>query len=401
MNSRAALAVAGVLIAVACVIAGVQLWDTVVPSDLKLDEDAAARTFPREEAEEAQSFEALIRWLFLATQGVTIATLFVYARRSGRFLKESAAGPIGTGFLMGMLGICMVWLVSLPFGVVEVWWSRKHDAIEIHYLDYLVGTFLGLPGEALMLCVILLIAMGFARLLRSAWWLPGVALLTGITLLFAWLLPFGYDSGLDDAPADIAMDAAPLAEKQDTEDVPVRVENVSEYINQPNAFAMGLGDSRRVVLWDTLVDDFSREEVRSVVSHEFGHLQHDHIAKGVGWSAVFALAAAFIVTLLTRRWPAGLANPAAVPTALLIVVALQLLASPLTSGASRRYEAEADWAALQATRDPKAMVELHHGFTEEAKSDPDPPGWFHWWFSSHPSGAERVAMARAWQARER
>jgi STE24 endopeptidase len=401
MRTRAALVVAGVLIAIACAMAGAQLWETVVPSDLKLDADAAARTFPAEAADEAEGFEALMRWLFIATQLVTVATLFVYARRSRSILKESAAGPIGTGFLMGMVGICIVWLVSLPFGLVEVWWSRKHDAIEVGYVDYLFGTFFGLSGEALSLCVILLIVMGFAKLLRSAWWLPGVALLTGLTLLLAWLFPFAYDTGLDRPPSEIASDAAPLAERQDTEDVPVRVENVSEYINQPNAFAMGIGDSRTVVLWDTLVDDFEREEVRSVVSHEFGHLQHDHILKGIGWSALFALPAAFVVTLLTRRWRGGLANPAAVPTALLVVVVLQLVASPLTSGASRRYEAEADWAALEATRDPAAMVELHHGFTEEALSDPDPPGWFHWMFDSHPSGAERVAMARAWRARER
>jgi len=356
---------------------------------------------PSRPARSARRFETLILWLALGTQLLTIATLVVYARRAGTFLKESAAGPIGTGFLMGMLGICIVWLVSLPFGLVEVWWSRKHDAIEIHYVDYLFGTFFGLPGEALVLCVILLITMGFAKLLRSAWWLPGVAVLTGLTLLLAWVIPFGYDTGLDRAPDDIATDAAPLAEKQDTEGVPVKVENVSEYINAPNAFAMGMGDSRRVVLWDTLVDDFDRKEVRSVVSHEFGHLQHDHIAKGVGWSALFALPAAFIVALLTRRWKGGLANPAAVPTALLIVVVLQLLASPLTSGASRRYEAEADWAALQTTRDPAAMRALFKRFTQESLSDPDPPGWWHVLFDSHPSGLERIEMAEAWRARQR
>jgi STE24 endopeptidase len=136
--------------------------------------------------------------------------------------------------------------------------------------------------------------------------------------------------------------------------------------------------------------------VRSVLSHEFGHLQHDHIAKGIGWFAIFALPAALIVTVLTRR-RGGLGEPGAVPLALLLLVVLQIAASPLTSGASRRYEAEADWAALEATRDADSMVALHHRFTVEALSDPDPPGWFHWFFDSHPSGAERVAMAKAWQ----
>ncbi|HEX2086919.1 MAG TPA: M48 family metalloprotease, partial [Solirubrobacteraceae bacterium] len=163
-------------------------------------------------------------------------------------------------------------------------------------------------------------------------------------------------------------------------------------------YAYGIGDTQRIVLWDTLTADFDRDEVRSVVSHEFGHLQHDHIPKAIGWFALFAFPAALIVTLLVRR-RGGLGDPAAVPIALLVVIVLQLVASPLTSASSRRYEAEADWAALAATRDPAAVVSLHHRFTEEALSDPDPPEWFHWAFSSHPSGAERVAMAQAWRER--
>ncbi|HEX8204954.1 MAG TPA: M48 family metalloprotease [Solirubrobacteraceae bacterium] len=398
--SRAGLVISGLVIAVICAVAGIQLWDTVVPTDLKLDTGAASRAFKGEAAEDARSFEALMRWLFIATQLLTIATLFVYARRAGTFLKESAAGPIGTGFLMGMMGISIVWLVSVPFGLVETWWARKHDALEANYLDYLLNTFFALTGEAVSLCVVLLIAMGLARLVRSAWFIPSAVTLGAVILLLAWGMPYLYP-GLEEPPNDIATDARPLAEEQDVEDVPVRVENVSEYISQPNAFAMGLGDSRKIVLWDTLVDDFDRDEVRSVVSHEYGHHEHDHIAKGIGWSVLFALPAAFVVMLLTRRWKGGLANPAAVPTALLIVVVLQLVTSPITSGASRRYEAEADWAALQATKDPQAMVDVHRNFTEEALSDPDPPEWFHWMFDSHPSGAERVAMARAWRARNR
>jgi STE24 endopeptidase len=281
---------------------------------------------------------------------------------------------------------------------VQIWWARKHDAVEVEYLEYLFVTFSGLTGQALSLCVILLIVMGFARLLRTGWIAPAVVVLSGVIFLVAWLGPYGYPR-LHEPPNEIALDAEALAEEQNTEGVPVRVEDVSEVISSPNAFAMGIGDSRRIVLWDTLVEDFDREEVRSVVSHEFAHLDHDHIAKSIGWSALFALPAAFVVMLLTRRWKGGLGNPAAVPTALLVVVVLQFVASPLTSGASRRYEAEADWAALEATEDPDAMIGVHRGFTEEALSDPDPPAWFHWMFDSHPSGAERVAMARAWQER--
>ena len=91
--------------------------------------------------------------------------------------------------------------------------------------------------------------------------------------------------------------------------------------------------------------------------------------------------------------------PEAVPLALLVFTLLTIAVTPLQSAASRRYEAEADWAALEATRDPRGMEELFKDFTTEALADPNPPGWWHTWFDGHPSGAERVAMARAWRAR--
>ena len=394
-----ALVAAALAVAVACVWGGIALWDTIVPGDLELDTERAMRSFDASSTKEAEEFEVLMRWLFIASQIVLVGVLVWSTRFGRRFLSESAAGPIGTGFLLGMMGIALVWLVQLPFGLVEIWWARKHDAAEVGYLEFVFGDFFGLAGEALFLCLLLLIVMALARLLRSTWWLPGVAVIAALYTLFAWVSPY-LIFDLEKPSETIAADARPLAEKQGVSDVPVRIEDVHEYTDQPNAYALGLGDTRRIVLWNTLSDEFPEKEVRSVVSHEFGHLQHDHIAKSIGWFALFALPAAFVVALVTRR-SGGLGEPQAVPLALLVVVVLQLVASPLTSGSSRRYEAEADWAALEATEDPRAMVSLHRRFTEEALSDPDPPGWYHWMFDSHPSGAERVAMAQAWREREK
>jgi STE24 endopeptidase len=396
---RAGFIAAAAAVVAACIWGGIRLWDTTVPSDLELNTGAAMRSFDPEAEDEAADFEALIRWLFIASQLVLVGVLAVYARVGTRFMRESAAGPIGTGFLLGMMGIALVWLVQLPFGFVEIWWARRHDAAEVNYLDFVIGDIAGLAGEALFLCLLLLIVMGLARLLRAAWWAPGVAILAGLFTLLVWVSPFLLP-GLEDPPRPIVADARPLAVKQGTTDAEVKIEDVHEWTEQPNAYATGLGETEQIVLWNTLTDGFDRREVRSVISHEFGHLQHDHLAKSIGWFALFAFPAALVVTVLTRR-RGGLGEPAAVPLALLVVVVLQLVASPLVSGSSRRYEAEADWAALEATRDPAAMEALHHRFTAEALSDPDPPGWYHWMFDSHPSGAERVAMAREWAARNR
>jgi STE24 endopeptidase len=252
---------------------------------------------------------------------------------------------------------------------------------------------------ALQVSVILLIVMGLARLVRAAWWLPAVALLGGVVFLIAWLGSY-LIVDTQRPSAEIRADAQRLAKKEGLPDIPVRVEEVREFTSQPNAYAIGLGDARKVVLWDTLADDFPRREVRVVLAHELGHHEHRHIAKGVGWLLVVLLPTALIVAVVTRR-RGGMGLPEAVPLALLVFTLLNIAVTPLQSAASRRYEAEADWAALQATHDPRGMEQLFRRFTSDALSDPNPPGWWHFWFDGHPSGGERVAMARAWRERER
>ena len=91
-------------------------------------------------------------------------------------------------------------------------------------------------------------------------------------------------------------------------------------------------------------------------------------------------------------------EPAAVPLALLVVAVLQLAAAPAQNLVSRRMEAEADWKALQTTRDPAAARGLFRELAATSLGDPSPPGWSQLLFGTHPTLADRVAMADAWEA---
>jgi STE24 endopeptidase len=88
-----------------------------------------------------------------------------------------------------------------------------------------------------------------------------------------------------------------------------------------------------------------------------------------------------------------------VPLGLLVYVALQLAASPAQNVVSRHLEAEADWQALQLTRDPEAARGLFRGFTRTALADPEPPVWAYLLLDTHPSVLERLAMTVAWERR--
>ena len=91
--------------------------------------------------------------------------------------------------------------------------------------------------------------------------------------------------------------------------------------------------------------------------------------------------------------------PEAVPLALLVVAVFQLATLPLSNHLSRRMEAEADWKALEVTRDPAALEGLMVGFSKTSLGDPDPHRWVQLVVGTHPSLADRIAMGRAWEAR--
>ena len=395
--TRGLAAAALLALAAAIVYAGTRLWHTSVPGDLHLPAVRAADEVPAHALHKAESFAAFVRALGLVSQMVVLVVLVLYARRGTRLLRQSAAGPIGSGFLLGMLGLGLVWLAQLPFDLVELAWGRSHHVIKTGFLEALLAEWIGLGARFLFLCAALLVAMGLARLLRRSWWLPAGAVFAGLVLLFAFVSPWIGPTLHRPRPA-LRAAAARIAQREGISDVPLRVEKVHDVTTSPNAYSFGLGPSRRVVLWDTIAR-FPQRQVEATIAHEYGHQLHHHIRKQVIWYLLLVLPAGFVVMLLTRG-RGGLAVPEAVPLTLLVVAVLQLVATPLQAAASRRYEAEADWTALNTTRDPQGMIGLMRHFVSAGLADPDPPGWYGALFEDHPSLVDRIAMARAWAARE-
>jgi STE24 endopeptidase len=395
-RTRAA-AVAGALV-VAWVVAAWLLSRTSVPDDLALPRVDVDAVFGAELVARAERYRRFLYANWALAEAALLVTLAVYAKRGAGLARESAAGPIGTGMLLGMVGLGLTWLVRLPFAVSALWWQRRHGISSMGYADVLVGGWLGLAGTFVALSLALLVVMALARRLGSWWWLPGSLVLAAVATLLVFAQPY-LTPGLEAV-------GSPRVERaferfrvvQGVGEVPLRVEHVGGDTRLANAYAFGLGPSRRVVLWDTLLGGrFSNREVDVVLAHELGHHSSDHVPKALGWFTLFALPGAFVLMLVTRR-RGGIGEPAAIPLALLVVAVLQLVAAPAQSLVSRRMEAEADWKALQTTRDPAAARGLFRVLAATSLGDPGPPGWTQLLFGTHPTLADRVAMADAWEA---
>ena len=178
---------------------------------------------------------------------------------------------------------------------------------------------------------------------------------------------------------------------------PVRVRDVSSWTNQANAFTVGFGPAARVVVWNTLLDGrFSRGEVDVVLAHELGHVRSRHILKALGWTALLVLPTLWVVALVTRR-RGGVGDPTNLPLVILTLAVLALLAAPVENLVSRRYEAEADWRALNATQDPAAARRLFESFEQTSLEDPSPPLWDYLWLENHPTLMQRIAMTERWR----
>ena len=349
--------------------------------------------------DEAKRYERFFYVLWVLAQIALLSTLWVYARRGAVFTRESSAGPIGTGMLLGMLGLGLAWLVGLPFRIAAHWWSRRHDQSELAYVDWIIEDWAILAAEFFSICLALLIVMGLARWLGERWWLPGAAVFVAIAALFNFVAPyldFTTDPLRDDA---LMADARRYEGELGLSRIPIRVEEVSNDTDQANAYAYGLGPTRQVVFWDTMLQEpFSDGEQRVVLAHELAHHSQTHLQEGIAWFALFAIPGAWFLMRATRR-RGGMGTPEAIPLALLVVVVFQLVTTPLANTISRRMEAEADWKALEVTRDPASLEGLMVGFSETSLGDPDPPRWIQLLLGTHPSLVDRVAMARAWAAR--
>jgi STE24 endopeptidase len=386
----------------AWVAAAILLWRTSrVPSGLDLPHVDQGTLFPANVLRRAAHYQRFLRIDRLLAELALLAMMAAYAARGARLARESAAGRIGTGMLLGMLGLGLVWFTQVPFGLAELWWERRYGISHIGYFEWLFGDWLALGGEFLFICLALLIVMALAGLLGDRWWIVGGPVFVALATLFVFVSPYLMTDTHRLRNRALVAEARRLEAVEKSARVPIDVQDVHGETSAPNAEATGLGPSRRVILWDTLLDGrFSRRQIRFVLAHEIGHIARNHLVKGIAWYALFAIPGAFLIAVATRR-RGGMADPRAVPLGLFVVVLLQLAATPVENAISRHIEAEADWMALQATHDPRGGAALFRQFTVAALEDPNPPTWSYVLFENHPTVAQRIAMTRAWAERRR
>jgi STE24 endopeptidase len=267
-----------------------------------------------------------------------------------------------------------------------------------------------LKAYAVTAVIVAIALAGFFTVTRLAprwWWVVAAAGAASLVALLSFVFPVLVEPVFNRftpmQPGPLRTELMAMAQR---DGVPVRdvlVADASRRTRSVNAYVSGIGPTRRIVVYDTLLAQAPQPEVVSVVAHELAHAKHRDVVAGTLLGALGA-AAAVVGLYLLGAWggllrAAGVgsvAEPRAIALLLAVVTLAGLVAGPAQALVSRRVEARADAHALALTGDPETFIAMQGRLSAVNRSDPDPPRWEHWLFGSHPTAVERMAAARAW-----
>jgi STE24 endopeptidase len=300
-------------------------------------------------------------------------------------------------------------LVNLPLGfysgfILPHRFGQSNQTLAGWIVDLLKGLAVGAP-LGLILLELLYLAL---RATGDLWWLWAAGGMLVFTVLLSNLAPilimplFNKYIPLGDEHKELAERLLTLAERANTKVQGVFKFDMSKRTKSANAALTGIGNTRRIVLGDTLIDEFSNDEIETVLAHELGHHVHRDIPVFIAFGAVGTAVGLYLASL-GLNWAIGyfgfegVADVAAFPALGIILGAYGLVAMPLENAVSRWRERMADEYALQATGKKEAFASAFTRLANQNLGEVDPEKWVVYLFYSHPPLGERIAKARNWE----
>lgn len=275
------------------------------------------------------------------------------------------------------------------------------------FKDWIIDGIKGMLIAAPIGLIVLEIVYLFLRSAPQTWWLWVAGFLLLFNVLLANLAPvlimpiFNKYVPLGEEHADLAERLLRLAERANTKVRGVFKFDMSKRTKAANAALTGIGSTRRIILGDTLINEFTPEEIETVLAHELGHHVNRDIPLGILFGTISTLISLYLASL-ALNWVVnvfgfgGPADPAALPALMLILSLYGLITMPLGNAFSRWRERLADQYALRATQLPEAMASAMTRLANQNLSEVDPEKWVVFLFYSHPPLEERIATARNW-----
>jgi STE24 endopeptidase len=335
----------------------------------------------------------------------------VFLREKASFAGQAVPGfeETATAAVFGLIVFVLLAGVELPFAfyqgfTLEHRYGLSNQSQRRWVVDHGKGAAVG--AVFMMLGVTIVYALlGWS----PEWWWAFAAIVFAVLMVGmaqlapVILLPLFYAFKPLDRPALVSRLVA-LADRARTPVVGVYEWALSAHTKKANAALAGMGRTRRILIADTLLADYTDDEIEVVLAHELSHHVHHDLWRGMALQTVL-LAAGFVamhLALTRSAGPLGLRgtdDPAGLPLLLLVGGACSLLFMPVANALSRAHERRADRYALDATRQPEAFISAMKRLSQQNLAEQHPSALVEWLFYSHPPIRQRIDAARAWTGR--
>ena len=413
MTPRLWAAVAFAVLVAAVLLAAALLVPWSRPPAPRADQLSALGELPADRVARGRAFHGDLRpTLYLSLALGLVVALVLGLTPWGAAIVTQVSRPFGGHWIaravLGGLAVVLVGeILALPIAawrhVILVRYGLSTQSWGAWAVDVAKGYAVGAVLGAIAL-------LGFYTITRLSprwWWAWGAVGAAALVVLLSFVLPvivepiFNRFTPMEAGP--LRDDLVALAQR---DGVPVRdvlVADASRRTSAVNAYVSGLGPTRRIVVYDTLLREAPPAEVESVVAHELGHAKDGDVATGTVLGALGAAAAVcglYVLggwtPLLRRAGIDSIADPRGIALLVAVATVAGVLALPLQNLVSRRIEARADAHALALTGDPAVFESMERRLALVNLADVDPPPAEQFAFGSHPSTVERIAAARAY-----
>jgi STE24 endopeptidase len=358
--------------------------------------------FSSGQLEKAEAFRSGQLWLYGATLLIEAGVLILVVRRPPERLRRAGRRhPVLAGAAAAAALSVAVGLAPLPVSAIAQERARDVGLVTQSWLGWAgdvaksqaIGALFAAGGGALLI-------VGMRRFGRR-WWIPGAAVVVAFGVIITYAGPVVLDplfNTFKKLPAgQTRSDVLELARRAGVDVGQVYEIDASRRTSAANAYVNGIGHTKRVVLYDNLLKDFTPAELRLVVAHELGHVRHRDVPRGLLYLLIVTPFGMFAVARLGERLAPrdSLGLPVALPGVLLAIALVSTVIQMESNQLSRAVERSADGFALKLTREPDTQIAFQRKIAVKNVSDPDPPGWITFLLGTHPPTIERIGQAAA------
>ncbi len=373
---------------------------------------AASPITAQPDSPEARRYNKIKRWLgiadFAAGFGLLIILLLTGWTNRLRDIALSLGGQYYTVALI--FYVIMLMLLTKLLGIGLDYYGfrleRSYHLSNQKLLGWLWDQVKGFLVSIILASIVAVVLYSILREFAQHWWWYCWAVFLGLFVLMAQVAPvvlfpiFYKFEPLQNE--DLKARLVRLSERAGTRVRGVYKWRLSEKSNKANAALTGLGATRRIILADTLLDNYSPEEIEAVLAHELGHHVHRHILKSIGVQAIVTLvgfwAANFVLHFAVDRLHMfeSLADFANMPLLVLVATVLSLFLMPSLNAYSRFNERQADRYAFRSISTVTPFISSMNKLASQNLAERAPSRLVEWLFHSHPAISRRVQAAEAW-----